>query len=481
MIPRRFGPFRLLRRLCAALVCALAAAGAAPAPPSPASVDQPEQAQEAEGKKSTPEKPDGAPAGEEKAGDAAKEEWYSIHAQSTFVGQANSRLHSPYASFLSLPPLVTSRNTATGTLFLDLRLWHGADVVFNPEFSGGTGLNGTSGLAGFPNGEATRTGALMPTGYIARLYLRQTIGLNGDLERVEAGPNALAGYRDIDRLTFTFGKMSATDIFDDNRFSHDPRSQFLNWSIMYNGAWDYPANTRGYTYGGTAEFNTRYVAFRYGIFGEPSAPNGPDIDPKFLKAHGQIWELEERYELHGHPGKLRQFAYLNYERSANYREVLAIMPINPDPAPFRAYRPKYGFGFNVEQELTRDLGAFLRAGWNDGQTENWAFTEIDETISTGLLLKGTRWRRPKDEAGLAGVINGLSNAHRDFLAAGGFGFIIGDGRLNYGPEEILELYYNCELREGINVPLDLQGVNHPAYNRDRGPVAIFGLRVHLAF
>ena len=477
-MPRIAGPVRFLRRVCALLLCALAALGAAPVSTMPGTQDQPEPAKEPESKKEGGA-PAAAPAAPEKPADAV--EWYSIHAQSTFVGQANSPMHSPYASFLSFPSTMTSRNTATGTLYFDLRLWHGADVVFDPEFAGGTGLNGTSGIAGFPNGEATRTGLLMPTGYVARLFLRQTIGLNGDLERVESGPNQLAGYRDIDRITFTIGKMSATDIFDDNRFSHDPRTQFMNWSIMYNGAWDYPANTRGYNYGGTVEFNTRYFAFRYGLFGEPSAPNGPDIDPKILRAHGQIWEIEERYELDGHPGRLHQFAYLNYERAANYRQVLVAMPVNPDPAPFRAYQPKYGFGMNFEQELTRDLGAFLRAGWNDGQTENWAFTEIDETISAGLLLKGTRWRRPKDEAGIAGVFNGISNAHRDFLAAGGFGFIIGDGRLNYGPEEIVELYYNCELRDGLNLTLDFQGVNHPAYNRDRGPVAVWGLRVHLAF
>jgi high affinity Mn2+ porin len=157
------------------------------------------------------------------------------------------------------------------------------------------------------------------------------------------------------------------------------------------------------------------------------------------------------------------------------------MPVNPNITATEQYRIKYGFGFNIEQELTPNLGAFLRAGWNDGQTESWAFTEIDQSVSTGLLLKGTAWRRPKDETGIAGVINGLSDAHRDYLAAGGLGFIVGDRRLNYGPEEILEAYYNCELREGVNVTADFQGVNHPAYNRDRGPVAIFAIRMHLAF
>src|SRR5205085_5796746 len=169
----------------------------------------------------------------------------------------------------------------------------------------------TLGLAGFPNGEATRVGAPQPTPYVARLFVRQTFGLDGDVERVEAGPNQLAGIRDIDRITLTVGKMAATDQFDDNRYSHDPRTQLLNWSLMFDGAWDYPANTRGYTYGGTAELNTRYFAFRYGLFGEPTEANGSEIDLHFFRVQGQVWEAEERYELDGHPGKLRQFVFLN--------------------------------------------------------------------------------------------------------------------------------------------------------------------------
>ncbi|MFL5340362.1 MAG: carbohydrate porin [Gemmataceae bacterium] len=476
--------FRTLRRLIAAALLLAVAAGGAPVSTAPVSADQPDVPKEGEGKKTPSDKPEGAPAGQdkEKPAEAPKDEWYSIHAQSTFIGQANWRFHAPYTlTPLSLPPNDSSRNTASGTLFFDVRLWHGAELIFNPEFTGGTGLNGTTGIAGFPNGEATRTTSVPPTPYIARLFVRQTISLGGDLERVEPATNVLAGYQDIDRFTVTLGKYAASDVFDNNRYSHDPRSQFLDWSIMDNGAWDYPANTRGYTYGATAEFNTRYFAWRYGFFGEPTEANGPEIDVHFARVQGQIWETEERYELDGHPGRLRQFVYLNHANMGKYRDALALMPVNPDIAATRALRFKYGFGASLEQELATNLGAFLRGGWNDGQTETWAFTEIDQTISGGLLLKGVRWRRPKDETGIAMVFNGLSDAHRDYLAAGGLGFIVGDGRLNYGPEEILEWYYNCELREGVNVTADLQGVKHPAYNRDRGPVAIFALRVHLAF
>jgi high affinity Mn2+ porin len=415
------------------------------------------------------------------ASNRTKEEWYSIYGQGTLIGQGNWKFRSPYEGPNSLLPLLNYRTTETATLFLTTRLWPGAQFIFNPEIAGGEGLAGTMGLAGFPNGEATRVGVPQPTPYFARVYLRQTFSLDGDWEKVESGPNQLAGYRDIDRITVSIGKFSATDFFDDNRYSHDPRSQFLNWSLMYNGAWDYPANVRGYTYGGVMDFNTRFLAFRYGIFAEPSVANGAPFDPHLLKANGHILEVDGRYGLEDHPGVLRLWGYLNHAHMGKYRDALQEMPINPDITQTRAYRIKYGFGLSWEQELTRDLGVFVRAGWNDGQSESWAFTEIDRTLALGLALKGSAWHRPQDELGVAAVANGLSNAHSEYLAAGGLGFIIGDGQLHYAPEEILELYYNWEVKKGINVSADFQGVNHPAYNQDRGPVAIVALRVHFAY
>jgi high affinity Mn2+ porin len=445
--------------------------------------EQPEPAKETEAKT---EKPAGEPAA---AAEAEKEEWFSIHGQATVVPQGNWKFRSPYVGPATTPyvgansflPLLSYRTTNTDTLYFDVRLWRGTEVIFNPEVSGGRGLSDTTGIAGFPNGEAVRVGAPFPTPYVARLFVRQTIGLDGDVQKVEAAANQLAGVRDIDRITFTIGKLSATDIFDDNRYSHDPRTQFLNWSLMYNGAWDYPANTRGYDYGAAAEINTRYLAVRYGIFGEPTEANGSMIDTHFPKASGQILEFEERYEIGGHPGKLREWGFLNHAHMGNYREALAEMPVSPDITLTRAYRFKYGFGVNVEQELTPNLGLWMRAGWNDGQSESWAFTEIDATAAIGLNVSGTLWSRPKDAAGLAFVVNGISDAHRDYLAAGGLGFIIGDGRLNYRPEQIVETYYNWVPKEWLIVSADFQAVENPAYNHDRGPVAIFAIRAHLAF
>ena len=412
---------------------------------------------------------------------SAARPWYSIHAQSTLVYQGNFPFHDPYDGPNSATGRVQNQQTATGTLFFDVRPWRGAEIIFNPEFSGGTGLDGTVGFAGFPNGEATRTGAIEPTGYIARLLFRQTFELDGEWEKVEDGPNQIAGVQSRNRFSVSVGKMSSEDVLDDNVYSHDPRTQFLNWSIMYTGAWDYPANTRGYTYGALFDFTTMFYAVRYGIFGEPSTANGPEIDPHILKAHGQIVEFQENFILGDHPAHLREWAYLNTADMGKYREALAEMPVNPNVTATEAYRNKYGFGMSFDKEITPELGFFARAGWNDGQTESWAFTEIDQTAAAGFLLQGKAWGRPKDAIGWAAVANGLSDAHKDYLGAGGVGFIIGDGRLKYNAEEILETYYNWEAMKGINITLDFQGVNNPAYNVERGPVAIMALRVHLEY
>jgi high affinity Mn2+ porin len=407
--------------------------------------------------------------------------WWSAHGQATLVSQGNWKFRSPYEGPNSLTPNLNYRTTATATLYLDARIWEGGEVIFNPEMAGGQGLSQTLGLAGFPNGEATRVGLIQPTPYVARLLYKQTWELGGEMEKVEDGPNRIAGQRAVDRLTVRIGKMAATDIFDDNTFSHDPRTQFLNWALMYNGAWDYPANTRGYTYGATVELNHKDWAVRYGVFAEPTVANGQDIDPRFLQANGHALEWEQRYAWREQAGKLRLMAYLNNAHMGDYRESLQLQPTNPDITATRVYRVKYGFGLNWEQKISEELGVFARLGWNDGHTESWAFTEIDATGALGLLLAGKRWCRPGDTVGVALVVNGLSNGHRDYLAAGGLGFIIGDGRLRYGEEEILESFYNWQIKQGINVTFDFQGVNNPAFNRDRGPVAIAGARVHFEF
>ncbi len=418
---------------------------------------------------------------EEKGKEEAKEDWYSAHAQATVVTEKHDRFRSPYQGPLSLPPVEPYTTSETTTVFLATRLWEGGELVFNPEVAGGRGFGNVTGIANFPNAEITRVGVAEPTPYIARLFLRQTFGFGGEQEQVEDALNQIAGKRDISRLTVSIGKFAATDIADDNRYSHDPRTQFLPWAMVYTGAWDYPANVRGYTYGVAFDLNQKDWALRYGVFAVARFANSAEIDPRFLKANGHILELENRYTLNDHPGKLRLWSFVNFAHMGNYREALAEMPMNPDITQTRAYRAKYGFGGNVEQELTKDLGAFSRFGWNDGHTETWMFTEIDATLALGLLLKGRCWCRPEDTVGLAFAANALSQPHRDYLAAGGLGFIIGDGRLNYGLEKTIESFYNFEVHKGISFALDLQEIFNPAYNRDRGPVFVASGRLHLEF
>lgn len=432
--------------------------------------------------------------GEDKKGGAkekkeAAPEWYSIHGQSTVIPQGNLPFRSPYQGAFSLDPSNKYRATATATLSLAARLFSGGEVIFNPEMAAGGGIgnpsNGTVGFGGFPNGEATRTGNPLPTPYIARLLWKQTIGLGGPQEKIEEGPNEVGGMVDVHRITIRLGKMSAGDLFDDNAYSHDPRTQFMNWGLMYNGAWDYPANVRGYTYGGGIEWNRTDWSFRYGILAEPAEANGAPFDPRILKANGNTFEVERRYKVGDRPGSTAVLTYLNNAHMGDYRLALATAALQPNGVPditaTRDYRIKYGFGMTVEQELTNDIGLFGRLGWNDGRTETWAFTEIDRTASVGIQIKGTRWARPDDRLGFAVLVNGLSAAHRDYLAAGGVGFIVGDGRLNYGTEQVFETYYNCQLKKGMVLGIGFTGVNHPGYNRDRGPVAIGTVRMHYEF
>jgi len=382
-------------------------------------------------------------------------------------------------------PVEGGARSLTSTLYLDARLWesyhNSVELVFDPELAGGLGLSGTLGVAGFPNGEITRVGLPEPTPYIARLFGRYTFGLGGPRVTVEDGQNQLAGERDINRITISIGKMAYTDLVDDNKYSHDPRTQFMNWSLMYNGAWDIPANVRGYDYGFGIEFNRKDWAFRYGIFAEAASANSADFDPRILNANGQVWELEERYLVFEHPGKLRLMSYLNHAHMGNYADAVAQTGVPADITLTRSYRFRYGFLANMEQEITKDLGMFARLGWSNGQTEAWSFTAIDETAALGFLLKGRRWRRPDDEVGLAYVFNGLSPEHAAYLAAGGLDFIIGDGALNYGAESILELYYNLQIVKGFEFTFDFQEVSNPAYNRDRGPVSIGAIRMHVEY
>jgi high affinity Mn2+ porin len=443
------------------------------------------EAEKKEGEKDDSDKDKGEANGKKEEKDEAKDTWFSAHAQTTMDLQIHGPFRALYTGPLSLLPRTEAPTSLTATLFLDARLWdcdgYSGELVFNPEIAGGRGFSMVNGLGGFTNGDITRVGVVTPTPYFARIFLRQTWGLGGEQEKVEDAANQIAGRRDIDRITLIIGKWAFTDLIDNNAYSHDPRTQMQNWSLMYNGAWDYPANVRGYDYGVGLELNRKDWALRYGIMGEPLFANSAPIDPKITKAFGQALEWEGRWSVNEHPGRVRVMAYLNHAHMGDYRQALEAMPVNPDVTATRSYRFKYGFGMNFEQQLARDLGVWGRLGWSDGHTETWAFTPIDRTAALGLLLKGRCWARPNDEVGLAAVVNGIAKDHHDYLAAGGLDFSIGDGALSYQPEEIVEIYYRIAIVKGIYVTADFQGINHPAYNRDRGPVAVESLLVHFEF
>ena len=282
-----------------------------------------EQAAEKEEPEKKPNGEETDESGKEKKDDEKefKVERFNAYGQATVISEWNGPFHSPYIGPHSFLPIHEWATSDTATLYLGARCWQGAELYFNPEVAGGLGLSDVYGIAGFPNGDVTRVGDPAATPYVARLYLAQTVGFGGEQEKIESGPNQLASYKDISRFTFAVGKMAAEDWFDQNAYSHDPRVGFMNWSLMYNGAWDYPADVRGYTYGMVAELNQKAWALRYGIFAEPSVANGPDIDSHFNLAHGQAVELEYRYQFLGRPGKARGMFYWNRANMGNYRRV----------------------------------------------------------------------------------------------------------------------------------------------------------------
>jgi len=410
------------------------------------------------------------------------EDW-SLHCQFTGIYQGYPSFAARYSGAHSLDRQAQIRETVTATGFLGRRLWPGAAVYVNPEFFQGLGFNGTFGVAGFPNGEATKAGSVQPNADIARYFLRQVIGLGGPQEWSASAANQLAGYQDIARLTLTIGRLAAPDLFDANAYSHDPRTQFWNWALWEGGAWDFAADARGYTDGVAAELNHQQWTLRYGAFLPPRNPNGKHLPFHGLDSLSQTLELEDRYSLFSRPGKVRLLGFYTRARMGVFATALHMAgEINENIRQTRHYgHEKYGFIVNVEQALRDGLGGFVRFSWNDGATEDWAFTQIDHSLALGLSLQGNGWGRPNDTVGLAGAVNGLSSGQRRFLAAGGLGLIIGDGRLAYAPEGVLETYYQVSLLSGVSLATDYQFLPSPAYNTARGPVHVFGVRLHIEY
>ncbi|HEY1760322.1 MAG TPA: carbohydrate porin [Bryobacteraceae bacterium] len=413
---------------------------------------------------------------------AAPERW-NIFWQATSIGQAHDNFHAPYTGPESLSGPAEAEASLTTTLFTGFRLAQYTELYFDPEIAGGKGFSNVDGLANASNGELPRVSSATPKPYLARLYLAQDFGFGDEKEDVESDTNQLGGARPMTRYSIYAGRFTVTDFFDKNSYSNDPRTQFMGWAVMFNGAWDYPADTRGYTWGWVHEFHTRNWSVRYASAAEPKVANGEQFDRRLFRDRGDMFEGERRYAPHKHPGVARLLAFLLHTDSGSYGEALQLAAKNgttPDiNDTLQVGRLKYGVGLNMEQEIAKDVGVFGRLGWNDGKTESFAFTAIDRLATGGVSFNGSRWGRPNDTMATELTVSGLSAVHADYLAHGGLDFLIGDGRLRYGPETIWETYYSARIREGLFTSLDAQYAVNPAYNRDRGPVWIGSLRLHV--
>jgi high affinity Mn2+ porin len=407
---------------------------------------------------------------------------FAVHGQTTFVEQYAPAFRSPYVGQNSLTPN-QGRETWDTTFGVGVKLWRGGEFWFDPEIDQGFGLSATEGVAGFPAGTAFKVGASVPYARLQKAFLRQTIDLGGNKQNTDAGFNQFAGSQTADRLVITLGKFAVTDVFDVNKYSNNPRKDFMNWALINTGAFDYAADAWGYSYGVAAEWYRGNWTLRGGWFDLSTVPNGEALDTSFAQFQW-LGEIERRYELWGHPGKLAITGFLSRARLGNFQDAIALAQATgtaADIAAVRQYRSRGGVSMNIEQEVTADLGVFMRAGWADGSVEPDAYTDVDRTIAAGLSLKGKQWGRPDDTFGLAGIVNEISSVHQQFLNDGGLGILVGDGMLPHpGPEQIIETYYAFPLLAST-VTFDYQFIVNPAYNRDRGPVSVISARVHSEF
>jgi high affinity Mn2+ porin len=417
--------------------------------------------------------------------DPLPNERWNLYWQATSIGQYHGTFNAPYQGVNSLHSTPERDASLTTTFYLGIRLAKTWQLYFDPEIAGGRGFSAVTGVANFPNGELPRVATATPKPYLARLYTTYDFGFGDETENIESDMNQLSGTRPMKRYSITVGRFTVTDFLDNNRYSHDPRMQFMGWSAMYNGAWDYPADTRGYTWGWVHEFHTRNWSFRYAAVAEPKTANGLRFDRRLFRDRGDNFEVERRYKLFDKEGSVRVLTYINHADSGNYAQALKIAAQTgqtPDiNLTLKVGTLKYGTGVSWDQEIIKDLGVFSRLGWNDGKSESFAFTAIDRLASAGVTLGGSRWHRKEDTVATALIVAGISGVHANYLAHGGLDFIIGDGKLQYGPEYNWESYYSARVMPGVFTTLDFQHIVNPAFNQARGPVWVESVRVHLEF
>ncbi len=418
-------------------------------------------------------------------GHAAQFEDYNAHFQSTYIWQHKPAIHSPYSGPFSLAPFAENTYTFSLTGAFGARLWQGAEVYFDPEIAQGVPLSNLTGMGAFYNGEITRASGANPIIYPVRMFLRQTWGMGAGQVELASAMNQLAGSVDRNRAVLTVGFLPPQDIFDSNRYAHDPRTQFMSWCNMTHCAFDYAADARGNAWGAALEVYRNDWVLRMGQFMQPKDPNQLPLDWQYFKHHGQNLEIEHAHEIAGQPGKLRVLLFRNTARTGSYADAMASPNFavynaagTPATGMVRREAVKYGMGLNLEQSITPEVGVFSRLFWQDGRYETYAFTEAHRSFALGTSINGALWHRAQDTVGLATMRNALSGVYRQYLAAGGLGYFIGDGKLNYADEQVIEAYYSLGLGDGIWTTADYQYLKNPAYNADRGPVSFAGLRVH---
>jgi len=410
-----------------------------------------------------------------------------ISGQINVILQWHPSFPAKYTGLNSLQPQGENATSQWLTLYTGFALTPTTELLIDPEIAAGRGLSTALGVAGFPNLDVVRNPQLGSTPYLARFLLRKVIPLSQERVAAERGPLSLATSLPARRLEFRTGKFSLVDFFDLNAAGSDSHLQFMNWAVDNNGAYDYAANTRGYTWGAVVEYDDPRWALRFAEGLMPKVANGIKLEADLSRAHSENVEVEFRGNfLRERAGAVRLLGYVNHANMGVYREAVDNFLAGRTSVPDITAHPlrttvKYGFGVNLEQALNRWLTAFARWGWNEGQHESFAYTEVDQTILVGAGARGKRWRRKLDRAGLAFVSNGISRDHQQYLALGGSGFLLGDGRLTYGREQIVELYYTVHVWRGVFASFDLQHINNPGYNGDRGPVVVPSLRLHLEF
>ena len=411
----------------------------------------------------------------------ATDRWWAIQLQGTDVFQYKPSMRSPFEGTNSLPGAVERANTLDASLIVGLRPWKGAQFWFDEDMNQGFAPGNTLGAAGFVNGEGAKVGHASPYYRLQRYLYRQTIELGGGDENVDRDMMEFGGKTTRNRIVVTVGKFSLTDVMDDNAYAHDPKNDVLNWALIDTGSWDYAADAWGFSEGGIVEWYQGDWTFRGGVMKMSTIPNAPELSPHFGEFQ---WdgEVELRQKWLGRDGKIKLLGFVSRAEMGRYDDALALAAATgalPDTGQVRHFRSRPGLALNIEQPVSDDAGLFVRAGWSSGTYESYEYTDIDRTVAAGASLSGAKWGRKDDTVAVAVVVNGISKVHEAFLAAGGLGILVGDGQLPHpGPESILEAYYSLGVFKGVHLTLDSQTVVNPAYNRDRGPAEVIGLRIH---